>query len=119
MTSSTGEPRRALIYVCTTQYGDVHRVMVELRDYAQQHGWEVVGEYADRNGLAATEAERPQFHLARAAIAADHAEVFLTKYPAMLGLCGGEAAVPDFERWLASHGAEVCTAWRPRVQAGV
>ncbi|MFJ5217150.1 recombinase family protein [Streptomyces sp. NPDC088354] len=107
-----------MIYVCTTQYGEVHRVMVELRDYAQQRGWEVVGEYADRKGLAANEAERPQFHLARAAIAAGHAEVFLTKYPTMLGLCAGEATeAPDFERWLASHGAEVCTAWRPREMA--
>lgn len=114
-----GRPRRrALIYVCTTRYGDVHRVIEELRDYAEQRGWEVVGQYADRNGLAAKEGERPQFHLARAAIAAGHAEVFLTYYPTMLGLCAGEAAeVPDFERWLASHGAEVCTAWRPRVRA--
>uniref|UniRef100_UPI003D71465A recombinase family protein n=1 Tax=Actinacidiphila sp. bgisy160 TaxID=3413796 RepID=UPI003D71465A len=108
--------RRALIYVCMTQYGDVHRVVEELRAYARQRGWEIVGEYGDRHGLARTEGERPQFHLARAAIAAGHAEVFLTYYPTMLGLCAGEATeVPDFERWLATHGAEVCTAWHPCV----
>ncbi|MEU1622396.1 hypothetical protein ABZ479_34525 [Streptomyces sp. NPDC005722] len=110
--------RRALIYVCMTRYGDVHRVLQELRDYAERRGWDIADEYADRNGLATAEAERPQFHLARAAIAAGHAQIFLTKYDTMLGLCAAEAAeLPDFERWLGEHGAEVHAAWRPRVAA--
>lgn len=108
MTSPSGTP--VVLYACTTNLGDPDGILLELRQHANMHGWDIVAEYADATG-AAPEADRPGFLKVKALIDGGRAAGIVTRYPAMAAYFAYEqAALTD---WLTERGAWAHYTWSP------
>lgn len=108
-TADASPPVTVVLYVCTTKYGDVYRVMDELHDFAAARRWTVTGSYMDTNGLG-DEADQRGLQRAKQAIAAGRAELLVTKYLSMVA--GFDEERDALDAWLAGHGAALHTTWR-------
>lgn len=106
MTSPPGTP--VVLYACTTHRGDPDGILLELRQHAMAHDWNIVAEFADETG-AAPEVDRQGFIKAKAVIDSGRAIGLVSRYPAMAAYFPYEqAALTD---WLVERGAWAHYTW--------
>lgn len=107
MTSPPGT--RVVLYACTTSQGDPERILLELRQHARAHGWDIVAEFYDITGAAPIKA-RSGFLQAQAHITAARAGGIVTRYRAMAAYFPSEQA--DLAEWLDKWGAFAHYTWQ-------
>lgn len=110
LASAPGEHTPAVLYVCTTGYGDAAGTMLALRAYALARSWRITGEYIDRTGIAG-ENFRPGFRAAKGVVERGDARLLVTRYASMAA--GLESERAALERWLAERGAVLHATWIP------